>query len=118
MGFHPAKRMSFLLGAEPGYMIWDHATIRHYDHTYEDVDHRFNVDIDLGFAYHPLPRWSIEVRGLAGVTGLYETWQYATMGEYRTGGNTGSHFLAQFSIAFIMINLRRFESILNLRIIY
>jgi Outer membrane protein beta-barrel domain len=100
MGWHPAKKMSILFGAEPGYMIWDHATNRGYDHTYEDVDHRFNVDLDLGFAYQPLPRWTIEVRGLTGVIGLYETWQYATMGEYKTGGNTGSHFLVQLGLRY------------------
>jgi hypothetical protein len=100
MGCQLAKKMSVLLGAEPGYMIWDHATNRDYDHTYEDVDHRFNVDIDLGFAYQPLPRLTVEVRGLAGLVGLYEKWQYATMGEYKTGGNTGSHFLAQLGLTY------------------
>lgn len=100
VGWHPFKKISLLLGAEPGYMVWDHAKDQVYEHTYKDVDRRFNVDIDLGLAYQPLRRWTVEARGLAGLIGLYEEWGQTRYTVSKTGEYVGYHFIVQFGVSY------------------
>jgi hypothetical protein len=100
LGWHPFKKMSLLLGVEPGYMVWDRAKSDLYEHTYEDVDRRFNVDIDLGLAYQPLSRWTVEVRALAGMTGMYDQWWQSRTSVYTTGKHVGYHFMLQLGLSY------------------
>jgi hypothetical protein len=106
VGWHPFKKMSLLLGAEPGYMVWDRRKDNRYELTYEDVDRRFNVDIDLGLSYQPLPRWTIEVRATAGLIGLYEELEYLRISRtiYKTGKYQGYHSMIQFGISYDIIH--------------
>ena len=101
LGWHPFKKMSLLLGAEPGYMVWEHKPRNdYYDHTLEDVDRYFNVDVDLGLAYQPLPRWTVEVRGLVGMVWLYEEWGQSRTSSYTTGKYVGHHLMMQFGLSY------------------
>ena len=104
LGWHPFKKMSLLIGAEPGYMLWDRAKVEIYNRTYEDVDRRFNIDVDLGLAYQPLPRWTVEVRGLLGMIGVYEEWGQSRMSTYTTGEYEGFHYMLQFGLTYDLKN--------------
>jgi hypothetical protein len=105
LGWHPFKKMSVLLGAEPGYMVWDRET-RISVNNYEDVNRRFNVDVDLGLSYQPLKRWTVEVRAMAGLIGMYEELQYLRISRtiYRTGRYQGNHTMIQFGISYDIIH--------------
>jgi hypothetical protein len=104
LGWHPFKKMSILLGAEPGYLIWvRRGNDRYTDRTYEDADRRFNVDLDLGLACQVLPRWTVEVRGLAGLKGIYEEWGRSRSGIYKSGEYVGSHLGIQFGLRYGLI---------------
>jgi hypothetical protein len=93
--------MSLLIGAEPGYMVWKHTPNDNYfPNTYADVDRHFNIDIDLGLSYQPLPRWSVEVRSLVGTIGLYEEWGQTRMSTYKTGEYIGNHFMVQLGLSY------------------
>ena len=100
LGWHPFKKMSLLIGVEPGYMLWDRAKSNIYEHTYEDIVRHFDVDIDLGLAYQPLPRWTVEVRALAGMIGMYDQWGQSRMSVYTTGEHVGYHFIQQFGLSY------------------
>lgn len=105
LGWHPFKNMSLLLGAEPGYMVSDRAKGTSSINTYEDVDRHFNVDIDLGLSYQPIPRWTVEVRGMAGLIGLYEELEYLRISRtlYKTGKYQGYHNTIQFGLSYDLI---------------
>jgi hypothetical protein len=95
--------MSLLFGAEPGYMLWDSSPKgAYYERTYEDVDRRFNVDIDLGLAFQPLPRWTIEARGMIGLIGVYDEWGQSRMSVYKTGEHVGNHVTAQLGLSYAL----------------
>jgi hypothetical protein len=101
LGWKPFKKMSLLIGAEPGYMVWKHTPNDNYfSNTYADVDRHFNIDIDLGLSYQPLPRWSVEVRSLVGTIGLYEEWGQTRMSTYKTGEYIGNHFMVQLGLSY------------------
>lgn len=104
MGWHPFKKMSLLIGAEPGYMVWDRAKVETYERTYEDIDRRFNIDLDLGLAYQPLPRWTVEVRGMAGMIGMYDEWWQSRMSVYTTGKHVGHHSTLQLGLSYDLKN--------------
>lgn len=104
-GWHPFKKMSLLLGAEPGYMVWDRGT-RIAVNNYEDINRRFNIDVDLGLSYQPLKRWTVEVRAMAGLIGLYEELQFLRISRtiYRTGRYQGYHSMIQLGINYDIIH--------------
>lgn len=104
LGWHPFKKMSLLIGAEPGYMLWDRAKVEIYERTYEDIDRHFNIDLDLGLAYQPLPRWTVEIRGMAGLIGMYDEWGQSRMSVYTTGKHVGNHYTLQLGLSYDLKN--------------
>jgi len=100
LGLHPFKKMSFLMGAEPGYMIWNREKGIYYSLTYIGVDRRFNVDIDLGLSYQPLPRWTVEVRALVGLVGIYDEWSQTRYSNFKTDQRQGSHYNIQLGLSY------------------
>jgi hypothetical protein len=105
LGWHPIKKMSLLLGAEPGYLL-DEPGTRISVNNYEDVNRRFNVDVDLGISYQPLKRWTVEVRAMAGLIGMYEELQFLRISRtiYRTGTYQGYHSTIQLGISYDIIH--------------
>lgn len=102
LGWHPFKKMSVLLGAEPGYMVWDGSKGVLSEYTYEDVDYHFNVDLDLGLSYKPLHRWTVEARAMLGLIGLYEELHFNRISRTinKTGEYRGYHFMMQFGLCY------------------
>lgn len=101
LGWHPVKKMSLLLGAEPGYMVWDKAKPISVNN-YGSVDRHFNIDLDLGLSYQPLPRWTVEVRAMAGLIGLYEELEFLRISRTirKTGEYQGYHSTIQLGLSY------------------
>jgi hypothetical protein len=102
LGWHPFKKASLLLGAEPGYMVWERAKDYSEELTYQDVDRRFDIDIDLGLSYQVFPQWTVEARAVVGSVALYEeTGRSRRSGDiYKTGNYIGRNLMFQLGLCY------------------
>ena len=97
-----------MLGAEPGYMVWNRSKNEFTSvPTFQDVDQRFNIDLDLGFACQVLPRWTVEVRGMAGLKSLYEEWGNYRGRTYKTDQKVGHLVMVQLGLSYDLMPARK-----------
>jgi len=100
-GYKPGKKLSFLIGPEPGYMLFakSHVNGSSYDIT-DYVNYRFNVDADAGIDYDLTPGLTIETRFLIGLSALDRVMLTDNNGSNLGIGKDGYHRVVQIGLAY------------------
>ena len=98
--YKPTKKLSFLVGPEPGYMLFARSHVNGSSYNITGyVNYRFNVDADAGIDYDLTSGLTIETRFLVGLSALDRVMYTDTNGSNLGIGKDGYHRVVQIGLA-------------------
>jgi hypothetical protein len=99
--YKPIKKLSFLVGPEPGYMLFARSHVNGSSYSITDyVNYRFNVDADAGIDYDLTSSLIIETRFLIGLSALDRVMLTDNNGSNLGIAKDGYHRVVQIGLAY------------------